>query len=440
MNSLKTALLALVAIAAAAPAVAQAPVHLALDDAVARALATSHRLGELTARQQGAEASALGRRAAQMPQLSAQAGYTRTNHVDEFGIPVPGTSVVRVIYPDIPDNFRTRLDMQWPIYTFGRLDALERAARAEAGATAQDLAAARNDLRLEVTRSFWAVVTGTESVRVVDESVKRMDASLTDMRNRLKVGLIPPSDVLSMEAQRSRQQMLLVQARNLREQALTDLRRLTGLDPDAEVRIDATLEAAPVPVASPDQMVQAALAARPERKAIQARLSGAGERRQAAAADRKPLLAVGAGFDYASPNTRIFPRSSDWKTSWDVSVNLSWTFYDFGRVKATVLSAAADERAARERLAQFDDGVNQEVRQRRLDIESARAAVSAAEDAVRAATEARRVVENRYASGVATSTDVLDAQVALLQAGLDRTQALANVRLSEAMLARALGR
>jgi outer membrane protein TolC len=41
---------------------------------------------------------------------------------------------------------------------------------------------------------------------------------------------------------------------------------------------------------------------------------------------------------------------------------------------------------------------------------------------------------------VATSTDVLDAQVALLQAELDRTQALASVKLAEARLNRAIGR
>ncbi|MBL8140820.1 MAG: hypothetical protein JNM38_06920 [Acidobacteria bacterium] len=41
---------------------------------------------------------------------------------------------------------------------------------------------------------------------------------------------------------------------------------------------------------------------------------------------------------------------------------------------------------------------------------------------------------------MATSTEVLDAQVALLQAQLDRTQALAVVRLAEARLDWALGR
>ena len=57
-----------------------------------------------------------------------------------------------------------------------------------------------------------------------------------------------------------------------------------------------------------------------------------------------------------------------------------------------------------------------------------------------AATDAERVVGERYRAGVATSTDVLEAQVARLQAELDRTRAVANVRLAEARLERAVGR
>ena len=41
---------------------------------------------------------------------------------------------------------------------------------------------------------------------------------------------------------------------------------------------------------------------------------------------------------------------------------------------------------------------------------------------------------------MATSTDVLDAQVALLQGELDRTQAMAMARLADARLSRAVGR
>ena len=69
-----------------------------------------------------------------------------------------------------------------------------------------------------------------------------------------------------------------------------------------------------------------------------------------------------------------------------------------------------------------------------------RAAVAAAAEAVRAASEARRVVAERYQAGVIAQIEVLDAEYALLQSELDRARALAGVRLSEARLARAIGR
>jgi outer membrane protein TolC len=62
-----------------------------------------------------------------------------------------------------------------------------------------------------------------------------------------------------------------------------------------------------------------------------------------------------------------------------------------------------------------------------------------ASDGVRAAAEARRVVGERFGAGVATSTEVLDAEADLLDAELARTRALANARLAEARLARAIG-
>ena len=58
---------------------------------------------------------------------------------------------------------------------------------------------------------------------------------------------------------------------------------------------------------------------------------------------------------------------------------------------------------------------------------------------MKSAVEARRVVQERFTAGVATNTDLLDAQQDQLEAELQRTRALANVRLAEARLARALG-
>jgi outer membrane protein TolC len=417
----------------AAAALAQPAQPLTLEEAIARAIETSHRLGEARAREQGALAAVEIRRAAERPTVNLTGSYTRTNHVDPFFVPGPG-GLPRVIYPDIPDNYFTRTSFQWPIYTFGRTDMLERAAEAEARAVAAEIEVARADLRLEVTRAYWALVTANESVRVLQEALERANAHLRDVKAMFDQGLIPPNDVSIVEAQRSREQMQLIEAQNVYAGVLEELRRLTGL-PNTEIVLPPALSATPSGSAGAPGTPE-----RAERRALLERVTAAEELKDAAETGRKPTIATNGGFDYANPNPRIFPRIGEWRQSWDLAVSVNWPVWDGGRSKAEAAQAAATASATRERLADLDSVIALDVRQRQLDIESAKAAIAAAEDAVRSAREARRVVDERFRVGVATNTEVLDAQVALLQAELDRTRGIANLRLAEARLERALGR
>src|SRR5687768_423697 len=409
--------------------IATAQETLTLEDAVARGLRQSARLAELQARQEGAAAIQAGRAAAKLPIVSTQAGYSRTNHVDPYAILSPGQGL-RVLYPDVPNNYRARLDLQWPIYTWGRADALERAATAEVQASAEDLAAARADLVLEITRAYWAVVTAQETERVLGGAVRSLDAHVADLKTRLDQGLISPNELLSAQAQRSRERVAAIEADATRQTAEADLRRLIGGDgPIQPADIGSGAESAP-----PDVPL-----ARPERRALDQRLQAAREREGAVRAAGKPQIFVGGGYDYARPNPRIFPRADTWENSWDASVNLSWTLWDGGRRGAEQAEAAALARAVSARIDEFDRQVSFELQARRLEVTASRAAIGAAQEGIDAAVEARRVVAERYRAGVATSTEVLDSEVAVLQAELDRTRAVASLRLAEARLARASG-
>ena len=414
------------------------PARLTLEQALARADTESHRLAELRAREGAAGAVLAARRAADLPVVSAQAGYQRTNHVEEFGLLQPDGSI-GILYPDVPDNWRTRLDLQWPIYTGGRTQALERAALAERAAAASDVESARADLRLETTRAFWALVTATESVRVVEESVKRVEAQLKDVRARFDAGFLPPNDVLTVQSRLSQQRTVLLQAANQRDASRAELARLIGAPLDAAFEADAAL-VPDLAHAHPAGDSEAASRDRADRQALAHRAEAAGARIAAARAERKPSIAVVGGMDYARPNPRIFPRHDAWEDSWDVGVNLTWMLWNGGRTAAQIAEARQLSDAAGARIAEFDTLIALEVRQRQLDLDSARAQVLTAGDAVASATEARRVVQERVAAGVATTTELLDAQVDQLQAELDRTRALATVKLAEARLARALGR
>jgi len=442
MKQLAACLFLILPAAAAAQSQPAGPA-LTLDEAIAQGLANSHRLAELQARSEAAGFAAEERHDAYFPVVSLQGGYTRTNHVEEFSVIAPGPSRV-VVYPDIPDNFRTRLDLQWPIYTGGRTDALYRAATAEQGAVGKDLEAARADLRLEITRAFYAVLTARETEDVLRRSLEAADVHLRDVRSRLASGLIPPNDVSSAEAQVSHERVLAVEASTLRGTAEADLQRLIGAPPGPLVLVDSKKPGNPMFSTVTDgatvaDLIARALKARPERQALEQRADAADLRATATASSRWPQVGIGSGFDYSNPQPRNFPRNDVWATAWDASINFTWTLWDGGRRRAETGEARANAAALRTRVGNFDREVTFEVRARALELASSRQAASAADDEVRAASEAERVVGERYRAGVATATDVLDAQVARLQAELDRTRALANVRLAEARLERAIG-
>lgn len=444
-SSLRSLTIAIALTTAALPSAAQpevtanASLRLTLAEAVSRGVETSHRLGELGAREDAARATADAARSARLPQVALQGGYTRTNHVDEFGVPQPDGRL-RVIYPDVPDNVRTRLDLQWLAYAGGRTEALVRASLADAEASRADLEALRRDVRLDVVRAYWGLVTARDAVRVVEQSLQRVRAHLNDARARLDSGLVPPSDVLSAEAQESVQRAALVDAQNAEQAAMLQLARLVGAPAGTLIEPVEPLETPRGPVESVTALVAEARTAREDRRALEVRLSAQDSRRRAAAAGARPSIVVSGGVDYARPNPRVFPRAAQWNDSWDAGVFASWNVFDGGRVRAEVAAADAAGRALRERLAELDTVIELEVRQRLLDVDSSHARAAAAADAVRSAEEARRVLQNRYGAGVATSTEVLDAQVLLLQTELDRTRALASIRLGQAALDRAVGR
>jgi outer membrane protein len=412
----------------AAQAQEQPVLRLTLQEAQDRAVANSHRLAEARARESMARAGVDARVAMDRPDVSASAGYTRTNHVVPFSFPGPG-GIPRVVYPDVPNNYLSRLDLQWPIYSGGRTDALERAARAEADAAGQDIEVARADLRLEAARAYWAVVTARAAVVVLEQSVERAESNLGDVRQRFDAGLVAPNETASAEAQLSRTRMLLIEARNQRAASLAELERLLG---EYGVPFEPS---SPLETSSPDQGTGEANGSA-DLEALRYRVAAAEAAREAAVAARRPTVAVVGGVDFARPNPKIFPRADRWQESWDAGVRVTWSLWDGGRSAAEVAQVTAATLAARERLAETESRRDLDVRLRTLEIDSGRAAVEAATASVRAAAEARRVVTERYRAGVLPQGDMLDAELALLQAELDRTRALAGVRLAEARLAR----
>ena len=160
---------------------------------------------------------------------------------------------------------------------------------------------------------------------------------------------------------------------------------------------------------------------------------------RATIANVRPFVTGVAAVEPARPNLRFVPPTDTWRTSWTLGVNFTWPLWDSGRSRAEAgaLSAQADAVDARRR--EVDSLIALEIRQRLLETAAGQAAIAASADAVTAATEARRVVEERFRAGVASNSDVLDAQLALLEAEVEQSRLQAGLRVTEARLLRAVG-
>jgi outer membrane protein len=424
--------------AAATPA--PSPLRLTLGDAIERARAASPRLAELRSLAAAAGAGLTGARAERLPQVDLSAGYIRQSNVPELRIAVPGIGV-ETVFPNIPDNYRSHLGLALPLYTGGRVESTVSANRQLVAAANQDVGQGQADLLLETAGAYWNLETARDSERVLGESLADYEAHLKEARDRRDVGMAASNEVLAVEVQRDQAELARLQAATSAAVANANLLRLLDLGP--EVRID-PIEPLAEPAAAaeetPATLVAAAEAARPEIGALRSRIAADRASARAARAAQHPQANLSAGYDYANPNTRILPLAPVWKTSWSVGATVSLSLFDGGRSAAASAQLEAQADALSHRLDDLERRVRLEVTQRLLELATARQAATVAARGLDSARENVRVARDRYHEGVIPSSELLDAETALLRAALDRATALTQVRLALANLERAAGR
>ena len=222
-----------------------------------------------------------------------------------------------MLFPDIPANYRARAELDVPIFTGGRVAAVVDAARADLRASEADTRTVEQDVRLDVTRAYWSLVTARETVKVLEAGLQRMDAWVGDVQARVSAGVLPPNDLLSARAQRAHQNVQLIQTRNAAALAEIDLARLTGLDPGTPIAtttpVDLPLALAALAAAlALPALVAQAREGRPERASVQDRQAGLRSSAEAAPAATRPQMAMAAVEP--SPHLRFVPRTDELKT------------------------------------------------------------------------------------------------------------------------------
>ncbi|MGD9140921.1 MAG: TolC family protein, partial [bacterium] len=151
----------------------------------------------------------------------------------------------------------------------------------------------------------------------------------------------------------------------------------------------------------------------------------------------RPMFALQGTYDIRSNELSL--SGDDWDDSYAGYLVLSWAVFDGLRTRAQVSQARSARRQADIAVEDFKRAIELEVRSALLDAESARETLRSQERNVETAQRGLEIVDERYATGLATSLEVVDARLALITAEENRISALFDFNVSTARLMKAVG-
>ncbi len=300
----------------------------------------------------------------------------------------------------------------------------------------RDGATARAEIVYRTTEAYLRLLQAIDLRRIAEDAVKDIAEQEKTAKALVDAGTLISADLL-------RTQVALAQAREdlLRAEAQVGsvraaLASLIGLPVATEIepeRVDGRkLPALPPTV---DAVLPQAERRRPEVGAAMARAGAAEHGYKAAMGNLLPQIAAAGGYQHIQ-------GFSDFAAQADAgyfALFVSWDFWEWG---AKWYQAKAQQQRARLSGIEVERrrrDVALEVTRRWLEARAAFSAIDVAREAVAQGREAYRVTRALYENGSATTTDLLDSQLALERASANDARTLHDALVAYAALARAAG-
>lgn len=281
------------------------------------------------------------------------------------------------------------------------LAAQEQRARFEARRRLANLYATQDALLLDVARTLFTVLQAERARSVLENSLALQEARVQDVRARNDVGVARPLDVALSESSLVDARVALINTeRNMRtgRALLSFLVAADAATVALDRKLDIPDEKRPV-----EELVQLALAARPELKANAADVESAIRGIEGAKAQWWPSVNVDLRAYLSRAST---PTDQDWSALFGVTLPL----LEPGRIRADVSDAFSLLREARLRLSLQERGVRRDVEVAFANLSTGRERVAALRLQLAAADEAFAQAEALYDAGLATNLERVTSQ------------------------------
>jgi outer membrane protein TolC len=410
------------ALAAAAPLGAQAP--LSLGEAFRRAdsAAYSNRTAGGNARAQSAQATATLQGI--LPTVRTEAGYVRTDNplaafgftLQQRGVSPASFNPASLNYPSPAINWSGGVVAELPIFNadawFGRAVASSAAAAAKAGS-----GWTRETTRVDVTRSYFGAVLAREQVRTLETSTAAGQAHVRQAESMVTNGLATRSDALLASVQLGQMEAQLIGARGNAGIARERLALLLGQPGDTAFTLPDSLPSA-VQIRNLMTPSIRDSAARLDVTAARLGLEAAQRDVRRANARYMPHLNGFGRYDWNSPD-QLFGGPS----SYTVGVMASWSPFAGASEIADRRVAQGRADAARAMAEAAGAGAALERNATQTQLAVAIAQLGIAEISVTQGAEAHRIVAKKYTGGLATIAELLSAAAVETQTRLSLSEA-----------------
>jgi len=336
-------------------------------------------------------------------------------------------------HPDATDNFRAALSVEQSLF--------DRAVSANlrAASIGRDMAATGRqlvdqDLTSAVTEMYGRVLIAAATARSTAAMVETARADRELAGNRREAGQVTDADVLRLDVYLARTLEQQVQATSDERIARARLNQLMGEPLSTIFSLDLTPPGIAIDITNPASLEEEAVKNRPEVALALQQEQLAAASVDAAQAAFLPQVAAQGAWELNGGSWNA--RSSSWGAGVVARVNLFHGFADKARLAEARAQASrrAHEREKAETMARLD------VQIAIARLEAARASEAVGRAAADRARESRRIIRDRYESGVTDVTTLLHSADDVLQAEAQQIAANVSVLTATATLQRAIGR
>lgn len=301
-------------------------------------------------------------------------------------------------------------------------------------ATMLDAEKDKDEVVKNIIAAYSNLYKAKAAEELVQENLKQSKQRVKDFENLERNGLMARNDLLKAQLQQSNVELALLDADNNYKIASINMSLMLGLPEEDLLSPDEQSFPAIDDTRGFTDWEQMALGNRQDAKALSYRAKAAAIGIKAAKAEYYPSLALTGGYIAA-----YVPNIITITNAINVGVGLKYSPSSLWKAGSKVAQAKAKAQQLAINEDILGDGIKLQVAQAYQNYLSSQKKIEVYNAAVAQANENYRITKNKYDNNLATTTDLLDADVAQLQAKLNYAFAKADAVVSYKNLQQSAG-